>query len=150
MKKTFIALAIVTVVALVSVNAMARGMHGWQGNGYGPGYASQVDPKAYNDFLDATADLRSAIRADRAEMAAIMAGQNPDAKQVRALAERIDKNASAINEKAEALGLAQNCPLGNGSMGYGGMGRGMGRGMMGFNGHGHGRGFGNGLNCPAW
>lgn len=139
MKKFVMALAVVAVVALVSANAMARGMHGWQGNGYGMGYGmgytSQVDQKAYQDFLDSTADLRAAVRADRAEIAAIMAGQNPDAKRVRALTENIDKNVTAIQDKAEALGLPQN-----GGMGYG-FRHG---GMMGYNGR------GNGFGCPAW
>ncbi|WP_319583974.1 zinc resistance protein [uncultured Pseudodesulfovibrio sp.] len=159
MKKFVMALALVSAVSLFSVNAMAWGMHGWQGNGAGPGYANQVDPKAYQDFQDATADLRAAVRADRAEMAAIMAGQNPDAKRVRALTENIDKNVTAIHAKAKELGLPQfgamgpgmgrgvGCGMGaghgmRGGMGNGGMGRG---GMMGY-----GQGYGNGYNCPAW
>ncbi|WP_338669712.1 zinc resistance protein [Pseudodesulfovibrio methanolicus] len=139
MKKTFLTLALVAAVALVSANAMAWGMHGQRGNGYGNGYGmqynNQVDSKAYQDFLNSTADLRASISADRAEVAALMAGQNPDAKQVRALTEHINKNITALNEKAAALGLP----------GQGFMGRGMmnGRGMMGFN------GYGRGFNCPA-
>ncbi|XXJ19320.1 zinc resistance protein [Desulfovibrio caledoniensis] len=146
MKKFVMALAVVSVVSLVSVNAMAWGMHGWQGNGVGPGYASQVDPKVHQEFVDSTADLRAAIRADRAEIAAIMAGQNPDAKRVRALTENIEKNATAVQAKAKELGLPQY-----GGMGYGmgpghGMRGGMGRGGM----MGYGMGYGNGANCPAW
>jgi zinc resistance-associated protein len=150
MKKFVMALAVVSVVSLVSVNAMAWGMHGWQGNGVGPGYASQVDQKAYQDFLDSTADLRAAIRADRAEIAAIMAGQNPDAKRVRALTENIEKNATAVQAKAKDLGLPQYGAMGPGmgrGMGYG-MGPGHGHGMRG--GMGYGMGYGNGANCPAW
>ena len=150
MKKFVMALTVVSVVALVSANAMAWGMHGWQGNGAGPGYATQVDQKAYQEFLDSTADLRAAVRADRAEMAAIMAGQNPDAKQVRSLTENINKNVTAIQAKAKELGLPQYGAMGPGmgrGMGYGyghGMRGGMGRGgMMGY-------GQGNGYNCPAW
>ncbi|MEZ7196065.1 zinc resistance protein [Pseudodesulfovibrio karagichevae] len=144
MKKTFLTLALVAAVALVSANAMAWGMHGWNGNGYGYGMQAnnQVDSKAYQDFLNSTADLRASISADRAEVAALMAGQNPDAKQVRALTERINKNITALNEKAAAAGLP-----GQGYMGRGYMGRGMmrgGHGMMGFNGN------GPGFNCPAW
>lgn len=134
MKKFVMAFAVVAVVALFSANAMAWGMHGWQGNGCGRGYTSQVDQKAYQDFLSATSDLRASVRADRAEIAAIMAGQNPDAKRVRTLTENIDKNAAAIQDKATALGLPQN-----GGMGYGFM-RG---GRMGY-------GHGNGVGCPAW
>jgi zinc resistance-associated protein len=151
MKKFVMALAVVSVVALVSANAMARGMQGWQGNGTGPGY-TQVDQKAYQEFLDSTADLRAAIRADRAEIAAIMAGQNPDAKQVRSLTENIDKNAAAIQAKAKELGLPQYCAMGPGmgrGMGHGMMGRGMGHGMgHGMRGGMMGQGYGN--NCPAW
>lgn len=153
MKKFIMALTVVSVVALVSANAMAWGMHGWQGNGYGPGYANtQVDQKAYQDFLDSTADLRASIRADRAEMAAIMAGQNPDAKRVRTLTENINKNVDAIQAKAAALGLPQNGGMGYGGMGYGYMhGGGMMRGgMMGGGMRGYGQGYGNGFNCPAW
>ena len=147
MKKMLIAFAAVAAITLVSANAMAWGMNGWNGNGYGCGgqYATQVDPKAYQEFQDSTAALRAEIRADRAELAAIMAGQNPDAKQARALTERIDKNAAAVNAKAKELGLPQygmGPGAGRGGM-YGGMhGRGMGRGM--------GGGYGNGYNCPAW
>ena len=156
MKKFVLALAVVSVVSLVSVNAMAWGKQGWQGNCAGPGYATQVDQKAYQEFVDSTADLRAAVRADRAEMAAIMAGQNPDAKRVRALTENIDKNVTAIQAKAKELGLPQY-----GAMGPG-MGRGMGRGMGPGYGHGmrggmgrggmmgYGQGYGNGYNCPAW
>ncbi|HKI80193.1 MAG TPA: zinc resistance protein [Pseudodesulfovibrio sp.] len=143
MKKFVMALAVVSVVSLISANAMAWGMHGWQGNGTGPGYTNQVDQKAYQDFLDATADLRATVRSDRAEMMATMAGQNPDAKRVRALSENINKNVTLIQAKAKDLGLPQ----------FGAMGPGMGRGM----GPGHGRhggmmgyGQGNGYNCPAW
>jgi hypothetical protein len=147
MKKFVMALAVVSVVSLVSVNAMAWGINGCPGNGYGPGYnATQVDQKAYQEFADSTADLRAAIHADRAEMAAIMAGQNPDAKRVRALTENIEKNATAVQAKAKELGLPQY-----GGMGYGmgpghGMRGGMGRGGM----MGYGMGYGNGANCPAW
>ncbi|OIQ51396.1 zinc resistance protein [Pseudodesulfovibrio hydrargyri] len=153
MKKFVMALAVVSVVALVSANAMAWGMHGWQGNGYGMGYnATQVDQKAYQEFQDSTADLRAAIRADRAEMAAVMAGQNPDAKRVRALSESIDKNITAVQAKAKELGLPQYGAMGPG-MGRG-MGPGMGHGMRGGMGRGammgYGQGYGNGYNCPAW
>ncbi|QGY41444.1 zinc resistance protein [Pseudodesulfovibrio cashew] len=140
MKKTFMTLALVAAIALVSVNAMAWGMHGYQGNGYGMHQTTQVDTKAYQEFLDSTADLRAAISADRAEVAALMAGQNPDAKQVRTLTERINKNIATLDEKAEALGLPEHGFMERGMM-HGGMMHG---GMMGFNGH------GNGYNCPAW
>jgi len=149
MKNMFTALAVVAVVALFSTSAMAWGMHGWNGNGngngcgYGAGYSTQVDSKAYQEFLDSTADLRASINADRAELAAVMAGQNPDAKRARALAENIDKTAAAIDAKAEALGLNNGAFMGRG------MGRGMGPGMMrgGMMGYGYGNG---GYNCPAW
>lgn len=155
MKKFVMALAVVSVVSLVSVNAMAWGINGCPGNGYGPGYnATQVDQKAYQEFADSTADLRAAIHADRAEMAAIMAGQNPDAKRVRALTENIEKNATAIQAKAKELGLPQYGAMGRGmgrGMGYG-MGPGHGHGMRGGMGRGmgYGMGYGNGASCPAW
>ncbi|MGE4423065.1 MAG: periplasmic heavy metal sensor [Pseudodesulfovibrio sp.] len=145
MKKTFMALALIAALALVSANAMAWGMHGWNGNGYGYGMrnAPQVDQKAYSDFLNSTTDLRASINADRAELAAIMAGQNPDAKQVRSLTERIDKNVTALNEKAQTLGLPAGGFTGRGYM-HGGMrGYAMGPGMMGY-------GNGYGYNCPVW
>lgn len=157
MKKVFMALALVAAMGLVSTNAMAWGMHGWQNSGCPVQQSTQVDAKAYQDFMASTSDLRATISADRAEVAALMAGQNPDAKQVRVLTERINKNISTLNEKATALGLPANGYMGRGMMGSGmgrgmmgrGMGRGMmgsgmGRGMMGFNGG------GNGYNCPAW
>lgn len=152
MKKIIMALAIVATIGFASTSALAWGMHGWNGNGngcgYGAGYSSQVDDKTYQEFLDSTAELRSAIRADRAELAAVMAGQNPDPKRVRALTENIDKNAAAIGEKAEALGLNERGFAGRGA--GRGMGRGMGPGMMRGGMMGYGYGSGNGYDCPRW
>ncbi len=151
MKKTIMALTLIMAIAFISTNAMARGMNGGHGNGYNMHYNtganSQVDPQVYQDFLNSTSDQRAEIAADRAEIAALMASPTPDAKRVRTLTEKINKNITTLNEKATALNLPTHGMTGHGMMGSGMMGRGMmGGGMMGFNGHGNG--YGNG--CPNW
>tara|TARA_B100000683_G_scaffold277087_1_gene333774 strand:- start:2148 stop:2558 length:411 start_codon:yes stop_codon:yes gene_type:complete len=120
-KKTTIAVALMLTIAIISSTAIAQGP-GWRMNGMGPGNSVAASAE-YQAFVESTKDIRAEIIADRAEMAALMASDNPDAKQVRQLAERINKNVESLNEKARA----QN--LGNTHM----MGAGMGPGMMGYN-----------------
>lgn len=140
MKKNIIALALAITVGLafVASDAMAWGYGncgGWNGNGYNA-QSYNTNNAAYRNFLNSTAKLRGEIDADRAELAAIMTGPNPDAQKARLLTEQINKRISTLNEKA----ATQNIPT------HGMMGRGMGRGMMGFNNYDNGYGD----NCPRW
>lgn len=154
MKKNIIALALVMAVGLafVATDAMAWGYGNcgvWNGNGYNA-QSFDTNNKAYQDFLNSTAKLRAEIDADRAELAAIMASPNPDAKKVRSLTEQINEGITTLNEKAAAQNLPTNGMMGPGmmgrGMGRGMMGRGMGHGMMGYNGYDNGYGY----NCPRW
>jgi len=140
MKKNIIALALVMAAGLAFAvsDAMAWGYGncgGWGGNRYNA-QSYDTNNKVYQNFLKSTADLRTEIDADRAELAAIMASSQPDAQKARSLTEQINQNITKLNEAA----VAQNLPT------YG-MGRGMmGRGMMGYNSYDNGYGY----NCPWW
>ncbi|XPV75125.1 MAG: zinc resistance protein [Desulfovibrio sp.] len=146
MKKNIIAFTLVLFVGLafVTTNAMAwnyGNCGGWSGNTT-KSQNFEANQKAYQEFLKSTEKLRADINADQAELAAIMAGSEPDPKKARALTEQINTKLSTLNEKA----IAQNIPL-HGMRGSG-MGRGMGRGM----GHGMGHGMmgSNNYNCARW
>jgi Spy/CpxP family protein refolding chaperone len=135
MKKTIIAIAMVlaagmaftTTNALARVNGPGHGMHGRQMMGGGQmmgGYYQQGNNTAYQQFLDQTRDLRTSLRADRAELQAIMAGTNPDPAKVRTLVESIAKKEIKLSDQAKAnnvsfgrmgpRGGGYNCPAGYG------------------------------------
>ena len=80
MKKNVVALTLVLAVSmsLAAVHGFARG---WSADPAG-------DP-AFTKFLEETADIRKEIALDRAELNALMAGENPDAKRVRELSASI-------------------------------------------------------------
>ncbi|WP_018126089.1 hypothetical protein [Desulfovibrio oxyclinae] len=148
MKKNIITLALVMAVGLAfaASDAMAWG-YGCGGYG-GYGYNAQsynTNNKAYQDFLNSTAKLRAEIDADRAELAAVMASPEPDAKKARSLTEQINAKIVKLNEVAAAQNLPTYGMMGPG-MGRGMMGPGMGRGMMGYNSYDNGYGY----NCPWW
>jgi len=136
MKKTIITLVLVAAAAfaLITTNAMAHGNrgpagygmmggHGMMGPGYGmmgrgcgmmnyyQGDADDIDNAAYQTFQKDTADLRAGIAADTAELNALMAGTNPDAKRARALSESIS---AKQNQLAEAARKNNIQPSGNG------------------------------------
>ena len=67
---------------------------------------------------DNTAALRTALAADRAELNALMAGQNPDPQRARALAESIAKSE---NELERLLGNVSRMGHGYGHNGQGHM-----------------------------
>lgn len=127
MKKNIIALALVMAVGItyVATDAMAWGYGncGWGGNGYNS--QSYTTNPAYQDFLNSTAKQRAEIDADRAELAAVMAGPNPDPKKARSLTEQINENIATLNEAAAAKNLPTYSKMGHGKMGHGMMGHGM-------------------------
>ena len=63
-------------------------------------YRGDSDDTAYQNFQKETTDLRAGLAADMAEMNALMAGTNPDAKRVRALSESISAKQSQLAEIA--------------------------------------------------
>lgn len=118
MKKSVIALAM--VLGLGAGTAAVVSAHGW--NGDGPGYGmmngggygmmrggygmrgyngrADVNDADYQKFAEQTAGLRKSIAVDRAELNALMAGDNPDAKRVRELTANIVDNQEKMGEIA--------------------------------------------------
>jgi len=133
MKRTIITLVLLaaSTFALMSSNVMAHnnnwgpsgygmmGGHRMMGGGYGmmgPGmmngyYQGDLDDTAYQTYQKDTADLRTGLAADMAELNALMAGANPDAKRARALSESISVKQ---NQLAEAARKNNVQPVGNG------------------------------------
>lgn len=147
MKKTIIALALVLAAgfSMTSTSAFAwgngyghggghgyghSGGHGY-GHGGGHGYGHRMggctggfyNNAAYNNadyqaFMKETADLRSEIAADRAELSALMRSDNPNTERVRELTRSISDKENTLADMARDQNIA-------------------------FNGH----GYGNGWNC---
>ena len=92
MKKISIVLTLILAVSvsLVAVNGFA----GWNSN-------PASDP-AFTKFLEDTAEIRKEIAIDRAELDAIMAGENPDPARVRELSTIIAENQETLSEIARA------------------------------------------------
>lgn len=129
MKKWMIILTALAMVGLGSGFTFAKGHgkhHGnMQDHEYRHGKCENVDPVAHAAFMKETAELRVALMTDRAEMAALMAQETPDAKAVVALAERIGKNRAMIALKAKAHGIPHHkMGMGGHGMGHGGMKKG--------------------------
>ncbi|WP_319548480.1 hypothetical protein [Desulfogranum marinum] len=107
--KTKIIAAIAATALIVGFSAMNASAWGWGNGGHhmsGPGMMSGtgVTAEERQNFLDETKGVRVKIAADRAELNALMAGQNPDSKRVRELTESIATNQIAMQEKARAYG----------------------------------------------
>lgn len=105
MKKTVIT-SIVAVSIIIGFTAIHASAWGWGHRGpmMGPGYGMMYDNGA-NDaesqkFFDETKDIRIQIAADRAELNALMAGDNPDSKRVRELSESIATKQITLQEKS--------------------------------------------------
>ena len=102
------------------------GMRGWGG-----GPAVNVSDADSKKFMDETAPLRKSMAMDRAELDALMAGREPDAKRVRELTASIVDNQEKVAQVARAAnikGPGAGGLCGNGQMGCGGGCRGGGRG----------------------
>jgi len=146
MKKSILAL---TMVVSLGLGLTAVSAYAWYGGGPGggdgprPGYGVNVDDAAYKKFMDDTAQLRRELAVDRAEMNALMAGENPDPAKVRELAGRLTDNREKLAETARAANI--DAPYGYGygpnpnCRGYG-YGRGFGPNDKR---SGYGRGYGN-------
>lgn len=142
---TVIGVAIIGLV-LSAVSAFAVGygpggggcgMRGMMGGGYSAN--ANVSDADYQKFLDETSALRKSIAVDRAELDALMAGKEPDAKRVRDLTATIVDNQEKVAEIARKANIS-----GPGTGGFGCDGpRGFG-GCRGGNGPGYGPGCGPG------
>ena len=112
------------------------------GSGYGPGdcwranqqmqVMDEETKKSRDAFLAATTDLRKEMFSKRAEMRALMHGENPDEKKAASLAEDMFDLRTKIQAKADETGW------------QGGYGGGPGYGCNGCNGKGRGHGKGHG------
>ena len=80
-------------VSLVAVNVFA----GWNSD-------PASDP-AFTKFLEDTAEIRKEIAIDRAELDAIMAGENPDPARARELSTSIADNQEKLAEFARENGI---------------------------------------------
>lgn len=124
----------VAIIALVMTAASAFAVGGYgPGGGYGMGcrgggYSANVNDADHKKFLDETAVLRKTIAVDRAELDALMAGKEPDAKRVRELTASIVDNQEKVAEMARAANIegpgcgGAGCNGPNGPNGCGGMG----------------------------
>lgn len=146
MKKSIIVL---TVVLTMGMGLSAVSAFAWYCNGPGGGYGmrgwsgdvnTSVTDEAYQKFLDETAQIRKSLAVDRAQLNAIMASTEPDAKKVAELTAKIVDNQEALSKIARSA----NIDVGPGS-GYcaGNKYGGKGYGSRGYcNGPGYGHGYG--------
>jgi hypothetical protein len=147
MKKYLAFAAAVLLLGVLAGQAMARGGDGKGPDGSGPGrggcpyYNTTTASPEMQKFLDATQDLRKSYSADQAELEAVMAGQNPDAKKARELAQKITDTKLAIQAKAREMkvqtggapggGMMVGCGYGNAAAGCPGYGAKSGKGPAG-------------------
>lgn len=107
--KTKILAAVAATAVIVGFSAMNASAWGWGNGGHrmmGSGMISEagVTAEERQIFLDETNEIRRKIAADRAELTALMAGQNPDSERVRELTQSIATHQIAMQEKARAYG----------------------------------------------
>lgn len=129
--KTNIVAAIAATALIIGISAVNASAWGW-GNGgnhmMGPGmmYGAGINDAESQKFLTETKDIRVQITADRAELNALMAGQNPDSKRVRELSESIAAKQITLQEKAQDYGWGYGRMNGRRMMGPGMMNGGYG------------------------
>ena len=113
MKKIIVTSSIVLFVGLISASAFA-----WNGCGnYGSGnghHRMNSDTGDYQAFYNDTTTLQSNLAADRAELNALMAGENPDSKRARVLAVQISTSEIELRKTAQKHNVS-----GMGMRGYG-------------------------------
>lgn len=108
---------VVSLIMAVSVSLVAvNGFAGWSSD-------PASDP-AFTKFLEDTADIRKEIAIDRAELDAIMAGENPDPARVRELSTTIADNQEKLSEFARVNGIGAPGVGAGGGCGNRGAGRG--------------------------
>ncbi len=129
MKKTITAVAATLIIGFFAASAYAWGCGDGYGAGmYGNGHYNQsgYNNGAYQTFINETQSLRSSISADRVELNALMAGDNPDPQKARALSEGISQSENELRSKAQQYNVA-------GGMGNRGYGQGWNCGISGHN-----------------
>lgn len=136
MKKSIITLA---AILALSIGVVAIGSaHGWNSTGsesgmmnggYGMmggfgmmngGYGRHdINAADYTKFVEETAPLRKSIAVDRAELNALMAGQNPDAQRVRELTAQIVDNQEQLAKIARTANVGDAGVIPCNGPGYG-------------------------------
>ena len=147
MKKSIVTL---TLVLTMGIGFSAVSAFAWYCNGPGSGYgmrgynSAPVDDETYNKFMQETAELRKSLAVDRAELNAVMAGDNPDPKKVAELTGRIVDSQEALAAKAREAKIDVGPGCGIAGRGYGPRGNcdGPGSGPRGQRGNCPGPGFG--------
>lgn len=142
MKKIALLTTLALVIGLFATQAFAYRGQGYRGDC--PRFSQEAPVTAeqqaeFKKFYDATTDLRTKLQADRAEMQALMRGENPDPAKVRALAESMAQTRDQMVAKADEMGIEAGPGSGYGCGGRGGYGGGYGRGGCGGYGGGKGR-----------
>jgi zinc resistance-associated protein len=133
--KTKVIAAIAATALIVGFSAMNASAWGWGNNGghhmMGTGMmqGAGINNADRQKFMVETKDVRIQIAADRAELNALMAGQNPDSKRVRELSESIAANQITLQEKSQAYGGGNGGMKGRRMMGHGMMNGGYGNCM---------------------
>lgn len=89
MKKILSLTGIIALAAIVSSNAFAANL----------GTSNSTNPTNEQVLYDNTAPLRTSLAADQAELDALMAGNNPDPKRARTLAENISKSGDELRRQ---------------------------------------------------
>ena len=90
MKKILSLAGIMVTAAILSTSAFA--VNNDAGN--------STDSTNQQEFYDKTAPLRASLAADRAELNALMMGDNPDVKRIRALSESLSKSQDELRRLA--------------------------------------------------
>ena len=137
MKKKLLLLSLIVVLGFAATQVFAwngRAMH----RGYNPaqcplaGSYGNYGPEQQK-FFEETQELRTSLRADRAELNAILAGSDPDPQRVRELTENIARAQIQLASKARA-----NNAFSRQGFGHRGYGRHMKHGGYGAQGQGPG------------
>ncbi|MDA8404858.1 MAG: hypothetical protein M0Z56_11810 [Desulfobacteraceae bacterium] len=118
MKKILTISAVLIATAFISSTAFAR----WGGNMDHGGIHSATITSDQQAFDKNTIEIRATLTADRAELSAILAKNNPDSAQIKALSLDIVKQNDELRKQAEKYNVKT---------------MGMGQGNCGEYGHGH-------------
>lgn len=132
MKKTLLALALITTIGLAGYQtAEARSCGGGPGQMMGHGQGQQLDGEAaknHEKFMAETTALRKQMHSKKTELKAVLANDKPDEKKAAKLSEELFDLRENMRAKAKESGLSQAGHMGYLCDGPHGGGRGMGGG----------------------
>jgi len=132
MKKTFVALAVITTIGLAGYQAAeARPSGGNHGHMMDSGQGRQLDEEAvkvHEKFMAETTELRKQMHSKKTELRAVLANEKPDEKKAARLSEDLFDLRENMRAKAKESGLSGRGMGGYFCDGLHAGGRGMGRG----------------------